>query len=387
MIFNISQGGVAYLSVTAPSGATITASCQGLTVSGTGTCVLGLTIIGEWTITCDYSSITKTSTVTVTSYGETYTALFDYSPVIKVTTHPYAAVTAEKSGYADLTGAADSNGICELTVPYDETGVWSVTADNQTLTDTKSVDVDAVDEEFDVPLLENIPAVTFVIGGETYVYNGGSLDVDGVIKAVSDGVNSWKLWLYTTGTFEFSSLHTNIDLCLIGRGGNGGGYKGNNPEIGGGGGSGGEIKNVSDYTFDVGDAYSATIDRTVTSISKNGASVLSAANGNDGANGSAGGAGGAPVGGSGKGGDGSYHLSQTSGERYIAGDKGDDGDFAFGDPTFDGIRYSPGGGGGGVVWDGFTTFLNGATDGAAGGGGAGNVGTGNIGIIIMRNAS
>ena len=68
MIFNLSQGGLAYISVTAPSGAAITAECLGLTVTGTGTCTLEAPIIGTWLVTSVLDGLTKTANVNVDQY-------------------------------------------------------------------------------------------------------------------------------------------------------------------------------------------------------------------------------------------------------------------------------------------------------------------------------
>ena len=302
MIFNLSQGGVADISVTAPVGATITAECEGLTLTGTGTCIIQAPIIGTWSLTCVYDSITKTDTVTVEAYGQTYGVSFDYSSVIRVTTHPDAEVTAEKSGETDVTGTADSSGICELHIPYDALGTWSVTADNGEITETKSVTLTDTNSTVDVGLLTNIPVITFVIDGDTYTFKGDTLDEEDKVKVTASGTSSFKLWLKTTSTFTFNFLKTNVDVCLIGKGGNGGGYKGNNPEIGGGGASGGEIKNELAYSFTEGVAYTGVVDSSGTSITADNVIVLSAVSGNNGGNGISGGNGGASVGGSGKGG-------------------------------------------------------------------------------------
>lgn len=76
MIFNLSQGGVSVLSVTAPSGAAISATCDGLTVTGTGTCTLQLVVIGTWSVSCTVGGVTKTVSKSVTSYGQTITQFF-----------------------------------------------------------------------------------------------------------------------------------------------------------------------------------------------------------------------------------------------------------------------------------------------------------------------
>ena len=76
MIFNLSQGGVSVLSVTAPSGAAISATCDGLTVTGTGTCTLQLVVIGTWAVSCTVGGVTKTVNVNVSSYGQSLTQFF-----------------------------------------------------------------------------------------------------------------------------------------------------------------------------------------------------------------------------------------------------------------------------------------------------------------------
>lgn len=76
MILNPLVGGLSYIAVTAPSGTTITASCSGVTRTGSGTCTLECPIVGTWSVSCTIDGITKTVNVTITSYGQTKTQFF-----------------------------------------------------------------------------------------------------------------------------------------------------------------------------------------------------------------------------------------------------------------------------------------------------------------------
>lgn len=209
------------------------------------------------------------------------------------------------------------------------------------------------------------PIIKFTIDGQEYQYDGNNLTIEGKLKMVNDGEKGWKMWIYDSLSFVFNFINTTVDFCAVGHGGNGGrGYFGED-EYGGNGGRGGEVKNLLSQKLLVGDTIS-TIVGDDTSVSKNGAVILSPAN----AAGAAGGSG----------------TSVTWGqEAHITwGTNGSNGSWAFNDETFDGIRYAPGGGGGGCPWTGWDTWEPGETKTAPGRGGQGNSGVGVKGIVLLR---
>ena len=369
MIFNLSQGGLAYISVTAPSGASITAECLGLTVTGTGTCTLEAPVIGTWTVTSVLDNTPLVNTVDVESYGETYTTSFSYTATITVTTHPSSSVTAAKTGQTSLSGTADENGECILTVPAGGLGEWSVTATNSSsVSESATVNVLAYGGNYPISLLSLVPVITVVIGDDTYTYNGVEINETGV-KISPVGTTGWKMWMKATGTITFNSLNTNVDVCVVGKGAKGGNCNFDGAKVYcGSGGSGGMVKNSFGQTLSVGQQYSASIgDGT------DFAGILSAGVG-----------GGASGGGGGS-------TTPEGGPR--AAGSGREGSYAFGDSTFDGIKYGHGGGGGIIAYYGGGTGSRDSNPGAGGGGG-GQVGQGSsspsdgrVGIVLMRNAS
>ena len=372
MIFNLSQGGVSVLSVTAPSGAAITATCQGLTVTGTGTCDLELPIIGTWSISAVLDGTERTGSVNVTAYGETYTVSFSYSATIVVTTFPFSTVTATKTGQEDLTGTADSSGSCTLTVPAGGLGSWSVTANNGSVSETKSVNVAVYDNSYSVSLLTLIPDITIVISGNTYRYKGAAIS-NSNLTVTPVGLTGWKLWMRTSGSIRFDRRPTAVDLCVVGKGSSGTYYHYDDvfsTDYGGDGGDGGSVVNKYNQALAVGTTYTVTINASGTSIG----SIASA------------GVGGGASGGSG----GEMYTS------YASPGSGKAGKYAFDSAAFDGVEYAHGGYGGDVNGGGQGTGARGRTDsvwgnpgaGGAGGGQANNHPTaGNNGIFLMRNAA
>ena len=118
MIFNFSQGGAAYLNVTAPAGASISASITGESVSGSGTCLLEIHTIGTWSISCTIAGVTKTVNVGVTSYGQTTNLQFS-----KITVSaPGGTITCDdvsRSGSGDIPVYGTGNKT--VTCVYDST--------------------------------------------------------------------------------------------------------------------------------------------------------------------------------------------------------------------------------------------------------------------------
>lgn len=211
------------------------------------------------------------------------------------------------------------------------------------------------------------PIIQFTVGGTEYKYTGQEINVANKFRIVSDGLTGWKLWVYDNLSFQFSFINTPVDVCAIGHG-----AKGNNPWIrydedkydAGSGGNGGQILNLLNQSFAIGDTIGITIGDSTT-VTKNGTAFASPTNGG----GASGGAGAA------EGPDSAYRRGSAPGTN---------GSYAFDstDSSFDGIKYAPGGGGGGT-WS-FPGDSPGSDAGSPGFGGQGNGGQGGKGIVLMR---
>ena len=382
MIFNMSQGGESYISVTAPSGAQITATIAGETKTGTGSCTLAVHIVGTWTVTSTLNNTVKTTTVDVASYGQTVAASFAYSSIISVTTHPSASVTATKSGMSNLTGTADANGNCNLTVPAGGLGSWNVTANNGATSASSSVDVAAYDATYGVQLLRNIPIIVVSSEGNSWTYKGATID-NSVVKITPNGTG-WKAWLKASCSVKFNYIPTNVSFWAIGKGGNGGARFSNSGGAygGGGGGGGGQVVTQNNKTVSTSSAYTVIVNSNGSSFG----SIISAGNGGNGGSPS----GGASGGGSGSGSGGEW-VNDHSWPSPTSGGGGDGGNgvYAFGDASFDGVIYGHGGGGGHHSGGrGYYSTTNGSGGAGSGGSSSGTGATeGIIGIICMRNAS
>ena len=379
MIINLVQGGMSIISVTAPTGANVSATCLGLTVTGTGECSLEVPIIGTWSLTCVYNGVTKTDSVAVTTFGASYPVTFFYGSIIRVTTHPGASVSATKTGQDTLTGTADSSGMCDLLVPYTGLGLWSVTADNGTTTASETVDVSAYDLVIPVSLLTNVPVIEFTVDGTTYTYEGVEIDIANKIKISPSGSN-WKMWVRKSGTLIFRYLGSSVDVCLVGPGGDGG-YAYGSYEYGygaGGGGGGGAVNRLLGTTLAVDTEYAVTISSSRSVLG----SLLTSGKGE------AGGSGGGNSGGnSGDGGRGDYINDHTYPATYIGYGSGGGGVYAFDNSSsFDNVKYANGGGGGSRAGHSGGAVYNTPGSGGAGGGDNSSGRTNGLnGILLMRN--
>ena len=381
MIFNLSQGGVAYINVTAPSGATITATCQGLTVTGSGACTLEAPIIGTWEVSCVYDGVEKTASIEVISFGSAYSTTFTYGATISVTTFPGSSITATKSGQSDLTGTADNDGNCELSVPAGGLGEWSVAANNGSVSETGTVDVAAYDNSYPVSLLTLVPQITIVSGSTTYVYKGAAID-NSVVKIEPVGITGWKMWIRSSCTVTFDRLPTNVDIWGIGKGGSGGGsfYETGGAYGGGGGGGGGKVVSGTYSSASVsGTSYTVTIGDTGSYFGN----LINATNGGNGGSPSGGSSGGR----SGSGSTGEWVNDHSWPPSSGGGGDGDQGVYAFGDSSFDGVRYGHGGGGGHHSGGRGASYAANGSGGAGAGGSSGSATAGIVGIICLRSAA
>lgn len=135
MIFNIPLGGSSYINVTAPAGSSISASCSGVIVTGSGSCTLEVPVIGTWSVSCTYDSTTKTETIDVMTFGSTYSVSFTYNATITISCPSGASIVASMSGQTDVT----RTGPGDITVP--KKGTWSVSCTYDGSTQTNNVTV------------------------------------------------------------------------------------------------------------------------------------------------------------------------------------------------------------------------------------------------------
>ena len=379
MIFNLSQGGESTISVTAPSGANISATCSGETVSGTGTCSLKVHVIGRWQVVCTLNNQSKTEYVEITSFGQTKSVSFSYSSTITVTTHAGATVTAVKSGVTRY-GTEISSGKFVITIPAGDLGTWRVTANNGQVSDYREQNVSQYDRDYPLSILTEVPDIEVVINGVTTRYKGAAQSNSNIVISPV-GLGGWKFWMYASGTVKFNRLPSNVDICIIGKGGNGGSrFSNQGGAYGGGGGAGGAAVNRYTKSLSVGTVYNVTIDSSGSYFGN----VASAGNGMNGGSPS----GGASGGNSGSGDDGEW-VNDHSWPYPTSGGGGDGGNgvYAFDNSaSFDGVLYAYGGGGGHHSGGSGITHNTRGSGGGGAGGSYGSAGTGLTGALIMRNA-
>lgn len=383
MIFNITSGGVAYISVTAPaSTAVITATQGSLSFSRTGSGNITVPALGGWDVTCVYSGVTSTTEhVSLSSYGSTSSniSFVDYyTATIKVTTHPSAYCKATITGKT-IDGYANSNGICNLTVPAGYLGTWDVTANNGVITSgAKSVYVSTYGETKPISLLENVPIIIVTSGSSTWTYKGATID-NTTVKITPNGTG-WKAWLRASCTVTFSYIPTQVAFWGIGKGGNGGGRFSHQGGAygGGGGGGGGQVKTATS-SVTAGTAYTVTIGTSGSAFG----SIISAGNGENGGSPN----GGSSGGGSGNGSGGEWVNDHSWPPSSGGGGIGGAGVYAFGESSFDGVAYGHGGGGGEHSGGSGASYSAPGSGGAGQGGSSGVATNGITGIICMRNAS
>ena len=379
MIINICNGGISYLAITAPEGAVITASCLGLELIGSGTCILEAPIIGTWHIVCVYDGVTKDGDIAVQTFGANYNFTFTYTATIVVTTFPLASITATRSADSStLTGTADNNGSCTLTVPAGKLGEWVVLSDNGAVEESGNVNVEHYDTSYPISILTQVPSITVKIGNDTYEYKGEAVE-ETYITILPVGITGWKFWMKASGTVTFNYLPSTVDVCLVGPGANGGGCwgTGSSGYYGGGdGGGGGAVNRLLGRTLEAGVEYSVTIDSTNSQL----ADILTSIKGGPGTK---------SGGNSGSGGGGAWVNDHSYPPSSGARGNGGGGVFAFDNSAaFDGVKYANGGGGGYHSGGGGVVY-NTPGSGGAGGGHPYNTGltSGLNGILIMRNAS
>ena len=102
--------------------------------------------------------------------------------------------------------------------------------------------------------------------GTTYRFldTSESSSKDGVYKFSRSGNDNWSIHVYTSGTINFTTLTTNVDICTVGGGGGGGGAYANASSASvaaynGGNGGGGYVTNTYNKEITTGSAYTLTV--------------------------------------------------------------------------------------------------------------------------------
>lgn len=387
MIINLCQGGESTITVYGPGTSSISVTGGGETVTGTiasGSTSVSLKVhtISTYTVTCTYSNSTKSGTVSITTFGESKSISFSYA-VINVYTHPGASVRAFKSGVSDLTGTADSNGYCLLPVPAGSLNstAWTVRATDANSTgvyEDKTATTNSLTADPTVYPLYRIPIIKVSWSGGSATSYGNGMD-NGYAKI--SGTNSWKMWVKASCTVTFLWIKTKVHFWGIGKGGDGSAAfydtDSASPYGGGSGGGGGQVKTGSNVTVSVNSGYTVTIG-SATSFG----SIMSCNAGGNGGRMS----GGSSGGNSGNGSSGEWVNDHSYPPSSGGGGSGGEGVYAFGDSSFDGVRYGHGGGGG--AHSSSTPGYHSTTAGS-GGGGAGHSGNagrtnGNNGIFCLK---
>ena len=385
MIFNITSGGIAYIRVEAPDGATVTATQGGMSFSRAGSGDITVTSIGDWDVDCTYGGVQATTEHTsLSAFGatsQTVSFMSSYTATIRVTTQPGATCSA-KLGTLTIPGkVANSNGICDLTVPAGGLGTWEVTADNGVYTGDlkkKSGYVDSYGSTKSISILTEIPVIVITSGSSSWTYKGASID-NSVVKIIPNG-SGWKAWLKSSCTVYFQYLNNTLGIWAIGKGGNGGAKFNNSGGAYGGGGGGGGGKVVSG-SYQAASARGGTYSVTVNSTGSYFGSLISATNGGNGGSPS----GGSTGGGSGDGSSGEW-VNDHTWPNATSGGGGDgyNGVYAFSDSSFDGVIYGHGGGGGHHSGGPGASYSAPGSGGAGAGGSYGYATNGIVGIICMK---
>lgn len=118
MLIYLCQGGESTISITAPSGASISATLGGESVSGSGTCTLKVHVIGTWPVSCTIGGVTKTVDIAITEFGQSKSQQFSKLTI----TAPGGTISCDgvsRSGSGDMPVAG--TGSKTVTCVYDGT--------------------------------------------------------------------------------------------------------------------------------------------------------------------------------------------------------------------------------------------------------------------------
>lgn len=389
MLIFLCQGGESTITVYAPAGSQITASgggesWSGSVPSGASSVSFKVHTIADWSLTCTSGGLSRQTTISITSFGqsESWTVSFAY---IKVHTHPGASVTATKSGFSLGPYTADSSGNYSIPIPAEaiNSTAWTVRAtdaNSSGVYEDASATTSSATSAPDVYPLYYTPIIK-VNNSTSYGY-GNNMD-NSYAKITHSSRSAWKMWVKASCTVTFLWIKTKVHFWGIGKGGDGSSAfydtDSASPYGGGSGGGGGQVQTVYNVTVSVNSGYTVTIG-SATSFG----GVMSCNGGGNGGQMS----GGASGGNSGNGSSGEWVNDHSWPPSSGGGGDGGEGVYAFGDSSFDGVRYGHGGGGG--AHSSSTPGYHSTTAGS-GGGGAGHSGNsgrtnGNNGIFCLKNA-
>ena len=198
MIFNLSQGGESTISITAPSGVSVSASTSGESVSGSGTCNLKVHVIGTYTVSCTIGGVTKSVSVDVTSFGQTKTQQFSKLTI----TAPGGTISCDgvsRSGSGDLpvAGTGSKTITCVYSGAPDKSTSFTVTSGTTTYS-----------KQFSVINVSGPGGSTFSCESATRSGNGGLLVVGTGSKSVKctyDSVEHTNSVSVSSGTTSYST--------------------------------------------------------------------------------------------------------------------------------------------------------------------------------------
>lgn len=400
------------LTITAPVGATITASKDGKlytrTVNAAGLAVFRGLSTGVWTLTLT-DGVQKPATRQVEVTADYSLTMAFFAAFIQVT-YPAGSVCKCTKGNDVLTAVGTSG---SYTFTVSEPGEWVVSCTDGSDSDSQTVSITADGEEKSVSLGYQLYASDFAFYLDENKTTPAALGTDYQIVYDDDtdipqsewaSAKNWKIRNLVT-IFCVPLEDGEIDVFCVGGGGDGG--KGN-AYAGGGGGAGGctatsrksIIKNTI-YPIDVGSANGKSSGFGVEALGGgNGNNATSdAIAGSGGSGGSGGGLGGtrnktpgedgASDGNSASGtgqGTTTREFGESTGKLYSGGGGGGTGQLS-GAVTNGGAGGSGGGGAGAHEVHGSGTAGTTNTGGGGGGGGAsGAGGTGGSGIVVIRAA-
>ena len=167
---NVGGGSGGTLTVTAPSGCTVTVSKDGKTKTKTagadGVVVFRGLATGQWTVTITDGEQTAQKAVAITA--DYSTAITFFSATIHVT-YPVGSTCTATDGVTTLT-APDTSGAWDCVVP--NAGTWTVRITDGAQSDAKTVTV-------------SINGQTVSIAFQTYIFQSGIGDVVSMISAKS----------------------------------------------------------------------------------------------------------------------------------------------------------------------------------------------------------
>lgn len=190
----------AYIAVTYPEGSTCTCS-NGSTIltapGNTGSYTFNVPNTGTWTISCENSSRSDSTTVSITTDGENKSVTLKYFESYIAVTYPEGSTCTCTNGSTVLT-APDTSGTCTFTVP--NTGTWTITCKNSSRTDTTSVTItaDGQNKTATLKYFEAYIEVDYPSGSSCTCTNGST------VLTASDTSGNYTFTVPNTGNWTIS---------------------------------------------------------------------------------------------------------------------------------------------------------------------------------------